>query len=134
MSHGIRPPGKWNEAFVDKITFTWPEALKYVKIFTSRRLWCIGVLLWTIFILCDVRWNAAMACLYHCISTCNKCKIQIEFRCLNLKAQNQVDQLSYGKYMENHAVLEPIDKHILLLEYSSPSHTEGILMSFSDHN
>ena len=35
--------------------------------------------------------------------------------------------------MENHAVLEPIDKHILLLEYSSPSHTVGILMSFLDH-
>ena len=35
MSHGIRPLGKWNEAFVDKITFTWPEALKYIKIFTD---------------------------------------------------------------------------------------------------
>ena len=35
MSHGIRPPGKGNEAFVNKITFTWPEALKYVKIFTD---------------------------------------------------------------------------------------------------
>ena len=61
-------------------------------------------------------------------------EIQIEFRCLNFNAQNQVSQLSYGKYMENHAVLEPIDKHILLLEYSSPFRTGGILMSFLDHN
>ena len=35
MSHGIRPPGKWNEAFVNKITFTRPEALKYGKSFTD---------------------------------------------------------------------------------------------------
>ena len=37
MSHGIRPPGKFNEARVNMKTFTSPEALK-------------GVLLWTIFI------------------------------------------------------------------------------------
>ena len=48
---------------------------------------------------CDVRWNAAMACLYHCISTRNKCKIQIESCCLNLNAQNQVSQLSYSIYI-----------------------------------
>ena len=35
MSHGIRPSGKWNEPFVNKITFTRPEALKYVKSFTD---------------------------------------------------------------------------------------------------
>ena len=35
MSHGIRPPGKWNKAFVNEKTFTWPEVLKYVKIFTD---------------------------------------------------------------------------------------------------
>ena len=75
-----------------------------------------------------------MACIYHCISTRNKCKIEIEFRCLNPNAQKQVSQLSYGKYMESHSVLEPIDRHILLLEYSSPSHTGGILMTFFDHN
>ena len=34
-------------------------------------------------------------------------KIQIEFRCLN-----QVSLLLYGKYMEDHSMLEPIDKHI----------------------
>ena len=28
-------PGKWNEAFVNKITFTWPGALKYVRILTD---------------------------------------------------------------------------------------------------
>ena len=37
MSHGIRPPGKWNEAFSNKKTFTWPEALKYVMIFTDSK-------------------------------------------------------------------------------------------------
>ena len=77
--------------------------------------------------------NAAMTCLYHYISTTNKCKIEIEFRCLNLYAQNQVSQLLYGKYVENHEVLEPNDKHMLQLEYSSPSHTGKILMSFLDH-
>ena len=34
MSHGIRPPGKWNEAYVDMRTFPSPEALKAVKNFT----------------------------------------------------------------------------------------------------
>ena len=136
MLHGIRPPGKWNEAFVNKITSTWPEALKYVKDF--HRLQCVYSVLGFFYepslSFCDVRWNAVMTCLYHCISTWNKCKIKIELSCLNINAQNQVSQLSYSKYMENRAVLEPIDKQILLLEYSSPSHTGGILMSFLDHN
>ena len=35
MSHGIRPPGKWNEAYVNMKTFTSPEALKADKIFTE---------------------------------------------------------------------------------------------------
>ena len=35
MSQGIRPPGKWNEAFVNMRSFTSPEALKYIKIFTD---------------------------------------------------------------------------------------------------
>ena len=35
MSHGIRPPGKWNEACVNMKTFTSPEALKADKIFTD---------------------------------------------------------------------------------------------------
>ena len=78
--------------------------------------------------------NAAMTYLYHCISTRNKCKIQIKFRCLNLNTKNQVPYTLYGKYMENHAVFEPIGKHILLPEYSSPSHAGEILMSFLDHN
>ena len=38
----------------------------------------------------------------------------------------------YGKYMENHAMLEPNDKHILFLEYSSSS--GEILLSFLDRN
>ena len=35
MSQGIKAPGTWNEAFVNKITLTRPEALKYVKSFTD---------------------------------------------------------------------------------------------------
>ena len=35
MSHGIRPPGKLNEASVHMKTFTTPEALKADKIFTD---------------------------------------------------------------------------------------------------
>ena len=34
-----------------------------------------------------------MKCLYHCISTRNKCNIQIEFRCLKLNTQNQVSYI-----------------------------------------
>ena len=109
MSHGIRPPAKWNEAFVNKMTFTWPEALKYVKIFRLQGVYgVLGIFNEPSLSFCDVTWHAAMACLYYCTSTRNKCKIQIEFRCLNLNAQNQVSQLSYGKYIENQAVLEPI--------------------------
>ena len=51
MSHGIRPPGKWNEACVNMKTFTLPEALKADKIFTDFKASMVyGVLLWTIFI------------------------------------------------------------------------------------
>ena len=35
MSHGIRPPGKWNEAYVNIRTFTSSEGLMAVKIFTD---------------------------------------------------------------------------------------------------
>ena len=35
MSHGIKPPGKWNEASVNMKTFTSPEVLKADKIFTD---------------------------------------------------------------------------------------------------
>ena len=37
MPHGIRPPGKWNEAYVNMTTFTSPEALKAVMIFTDLK-------------------------------------------------------------------------------------------------
>ena len=51
MSHGIRPPGKWNEACVNMKTFTSPEALKADKIFTDFNACMVYVaLLWTIFI------------------------------------------------------------------------------------
>ena len=76
-----------------------------------------------------------MKCLYHCISTTNKCNIQIEFCYLNLNAQNQLSLLLYSKYMENHTMIESIDKHILFQEYLSPSFdAEEILMSYLDHN
>ena len=43
--------------------------------------------------------------------------------------------LLYGKYMENHAMIQPIKKHIFFLEYSSPSSRTGeILLSFVDKN
>ena len=51
MSYSIRPPGKWNEVYVNIRTFTSPEALKPIKIFThSKASMMYGVLLWTIFI------------------------------------------------------------------------------------
>ena len=51
MLHGIRPPGKWNETFVDMRTFTTPDALKAVKLFTDFKASMVhGVLMWTIFI------------------------------------------------------------------------------------
>ena len=52
VPHGIRPPGRWNKAFVNKITFTWPVVLKYVKIFTDFKAYMVyrGSLS-----LCDVR-------------------------------------------------------------------------------
>ena len=51
MSHGTRPPGKWNEACVNMKTFTPPEALKADKIFADFKASMVyGVLLWTIFI------------------------------------------------------------------------------------
>ena len=56
--------------------------------------------------------------------------INVKFKsiCLNLNAQNQVSLLLNDKCLENHAMLEPIDRHILFLEYSSPSsHTGEIL-------
>ena len=74
-----------------------------------------------------------MKCPYHCFSTRNKSKIKIDFRCLNLNAQHRVPLL-YDEYMENHAMLELSDKHVLFLEYSSPSHTGEILLPFLDHN
>ena len=91
MSYGIRPPGKLNEAYVNMKTFTSPEVLKSVKIFTDFKasmvyaFFCESALSF-----CDVKWNAVMAYLYHSISSINKYKIQINFRCLNLNAQNQV--------------------------------------------
>ena len=56
MSHGIRPPGKWNEACVNMKTFTSPEALKAYKIFTDFKASMVyGFFLWTIFIsFCNV--------------------------------------------------------------------------------
>ena len=52
MSHGIRSPGKWNEAYVNMRMFTSPEALKAVKIFTDFKTSVVyGFLLWTIFII-----------------------------------------------------------------------------------
>ena len=33
MSYGIRPPGKWNEVYVNMRTFTSPEGLRAIKIF-----------------------------------------------------------------------------------------------------
>ena len=51
VSHGIRPPGKFNEACVNMKTFTSPEALKADKIFADFKASMVyGVLLWTIFI------------------------------------------------------------------------------------
>ena len=51
MSHGIRPPSKWNEACVNMKTFTSPEALKADKICTDCKASMVyGVLLLTIFI------------------------------------------------------------------------------------
>ena len=51
MSHGIRPPGKWNEAYVNMRTFSSPQALKAVKNFPDfRDSMVYGVLWWTIFI------------------------------------------------------------------------------------
>ena len=58
MSHGIRPPGKWNEAYVSMRTFRSPEALKAVKIFTDFKAFMVyGVLLRTIFVflLCKIK-------------------------------------------------------------------------------
>ena len=50
MSHGIRPPGKWNEACVNMKTFPSLEALKADKIFTDFKATMVcGVLLLTIF-------------------------------------------------------------------------------------
>ena len=51
MSIGIRQLGKWNEAYVKMRTFTSPEALKAVKIFTDFKAFRVnGVLLWAIFV------------------------------------------------------------------------------------
>ena len=51
ISHGIRPPGKWNEAFVNMKAFTSPEALKAGKIFTDFKASMVyEVLSWAIFI------------------------------------------------------------------------------------
>ena len=45
MWHGIKPPGKWNEAFFNMRTFTSPEALKSVKIFTDIKASMVYVVL-----------------------------------------------------------------------------------------
>ena len=114
MSHGIRPPGKWNEACVNKKTFTSPEVLKADKIFRLQGVYGIG----SAYIIAYLP------------------EINIPFKS-NSVAWNSTHRIKcsiYDKYMQNHAMLEPIDKHILLLEYSSPSHTEEILMSFLDYN
>ena len=51
ITHGIRPPGKRNETYVNMSTFTSPKALKAVKIFTYFKAFMMyGLLLWTIFI------------------------------------------------------------------------------------
>ena len=51
MSHGIRHPGKWNEAYDNMRTFMSPEALKAVKVFTHfNGSKVYGFLLWSIFI------------------------------------------------------------------------------------
>ena len=51
MSHGIQPPGKWNEACVNMKTFTSLEALEADRIFTVLKASMVyGVLLWAIFI------------------------------------------------------------------------------------
>ena len=98
MSHGIRPPGKWNEACVNMKTFTSPEALKADKIFTDFKASMVygfqmGFFYEPSLSLCNVGQNWAMKSLYRCISTRNKCKIQIEFRCLKLNTQNQVSYI-----------------------------------------
>ena len=41
MSHGIRQPGKRNEAYVIMRTFTFPKALKAVKIFTDFKAFMV---------------------------------------------------------------------------------------------
>ena len=51
MPHGIRPPGKWNEACVNMKTFTSPEAFRADKIITDFKVSMVYVFfLWTIFI------------------------------------------------------------------------------------
>ena len=87
MSHGIRPPGKWNEAFVNKITFTWLEALKFVKICTDLKASMVywGSFMNHLYLLwCKMKCHYGVPMslqIYH-----KKCKIQIEFRGLNLNA------------------------------------------------
>ena len=54
MSHGFRPPGKLNE--VNVRTFTSPEALKAVKIFTDPKAFMVyGVLYEPALYFCNVR-------------------------------------------------------------------------------
>ena len=48
ISHGIKPPGKLNEACVNMKTFTSPEADKIFTDFNASMVY--EVLLWTIFI------------------------------------------------------------------------------------
>ena len=51
MSYAIRPPVKWNEEYVNMWTFTSPDALKAINIFTDFKAFMVyGVLLLTIFI------------------------------------------------------------------------------------
>ena len=108
-----------------------PEALTAVKFFTDFKTSMVyGVLLWTIFIFKMGLWSAyIIACLPQ---TNAKFKSNSN---VWTSTQNQVSFLLTGKYMANHAaILEPIDKHMLFLLYSSPSHTGEILLSFLDHN
>ena len=51
MPYAIRPPVKWNEEYVNMRTFTSPDALKAINIFTDFEASMVhGVLLWAIFI------------------------------------------------------------------------------------
>ena len=54
MSHGIRPPGKWNEACVNMKKFTSPEALQ-ADFHRRQDVYGVWGSLLNIFIFCNVR-------------------------------------------------------------------------------